>query len=687
MMHVLCEEYETVYAACLIVTSAVLGVDFGYQPTNQGKLEYIIQIEPQAVERLQSDEAIQVGLPPNLQHVEAFRIQVGEGELPHIMPTAESGRDNSQANNVQTNGVSPIPTDVPGVDFGYQPTDQGKLEYIIQIEPQAVERLKSGRAIQVGMPPGIQRVQVFRVQIGDGELPHIMPTAYEEPVDATNNHAGLMPTEAPKLNSLSDLQSEADNKPSLSGDLAQYTPRSTSELPIGATSGGSTNTGSTSTSGTGYPPIPGAAERYGTPSNSKFSVPNIPGSPYNAVQTSGSAPIASEGTTGSSNTGSTTAGTTNAGSRYGNYGTSGTGTTTSPQYGGTANNSASVTENTGATNNRWNVSSSQSTGSQPSTTNQTLGTTGPNSTTSGQTAGSTNPYRYGQSSTSPQGTTSNGNTGVVSPSNREWSTENMPSPPGTNHNNTTPGSGGSTSGNMTPPSNPGSNYPYGNGSQQQAPNNQTPGNTAPSQQDPWLVGTFNNNQNNGTSNGGSAPPLYNNQGQQGSQGTSNPYPNNNYPQQQNPYGNQYTNNGSVPSYPNYGMTQPNLGYNNAAAQNPYLMQDPRLASLPSPLSLQQQQQSLAQQLATQQQLLAQQAAAQQNKPETTVVDKKPETKEESNVKQDPVQALPSWWPLLVLGSFISIALNAFMFNMSHEYRRKYQDLLEDIRDLRALSND
>ena len=56
---------------------------------------------------------------------------------------------------------------------------------------------------------------------------------------------------------------------------------------------------------------------------------------------------------------------------------------------------------------------------------------------------------------------------------------------------------------------------------------------------------------------------------------------------------------------------------------------------------------------------------------------------EKEIVRDP----PDWWQLLAVGFLISVCLNGYMFMTSQDFRRKYQDLLEDVRDLRSLSND
>lgn len=556
MMHVLCEEYETVYAACLLITSAVLGVDFGYQPT-----------------------------------------------------------------------------------------DQGQLEYIIQIEPEAIEKLKSGEAIQVGLPPNVQRVQVFRVQVGDAELPKILPTAYEEPVNERTNEIGLMPTESPKLTAPPETTSAADTRPALGEELAQYIPRQTRTLPSGATEPSTaTNTPTASNTSGSYPPIPGAEERYGGASTagSRFSVPATQGGPYGAVQTSGTVPLGSSATQGSTATNST------AGSQYGTGSTNTTGGTT-------PNTSTSV----GGTN--WSATSQNSGTTNSTTTNQQ------NSGTS-----ATNPYRFNQ----PASGTNQSAPDLISPSDSSnWVSNNGQTNTGSTYGNNQTNQGtGQTGGTMSPPNN-NSNYTYPgtNGSQQQ--NNGTVPGSSVNPDNPWLTGAWNqNNQTGGNTAPYSPMPNNPNTGQQPQNNQQQPQYNNQQPpagyNNQQPYGGNFVNNG-YGQQPYYG-TNPNYPYNPQAPyyQGPYAGQQP-VAQV-----------AWNQPAAT--------PPAQQSPTTTTnasVSDTDKEKEVVEKVVEKEVETLPSWWPFLAFGFLLSFCANGYMFIISQDFQRKYQDLLEDVRDLRTMTND
>jgi hypothetical protein len=66
----------------IMMTMAVLGVDYGWQPSTDGQLEYIIQIEPALLESMKQGEKIVSEIHPDARGARRFVIQVGTGDLP-----------------------------------------------------------------------------------------------------------------------------------------------------------------------------------------------------------------------------------------------------------------------------------------------------------------------------------------------------------------------------------------------------------------------------------------------------------------------------------------------------------------------------------------------------------------------------------------------------------------------------
>lgn len=64
-----------------------------------------------------------------------------------------------------------------GIDAGWQPLPEGGLLYLIQIEPELLETLKSGQPIESDFPSYVKDVRGFRITVGTGELPRELPAA------------------------------------------------------------------------------------------------------------------------------------------------------------------------------------------------------------------------------------------------------------------------------------------------------------------------------------------------------------------------------------------------------------------------------------------------------------------------------------------------------------------------------
>jgi hypothetical protein len=70
--------------ATMLLATTLVAVDTGWQPTDEGGLEYIIQIDPQLFASLREGEAITSEIPPELGDVRRYRIMIGSTQLPRI---------------------------------------------------------------------------------------------------------------------------------------------------------------------------------------------------------------------------------------------------------------------------------------------------------------------------------------------------------------------------------------------------------------------------------------------------------------------------------------------------------------------------------------------------------------------------------------------------------------------------
>jgi hypothetical protein len=71
-------------AAILYLAAAAVGINAGWRPLPDGGMEYIIQLEPEALDLLRSGQAMQSDIPAQVQNVRGYRIIVGSGAPPRI---------------------------------------------------------------------------------------------------------------------------------------------------------------------------------------------------------------------------------------------------------------------------------------------------------------------------------------------------------------------------------------------------------------------------------------------------------------------------------------------------------------------------------------------------------------------------------------------------------------------------
>jgi hypothetical protein len=62
-----------------------------------------------------------------------------------------------------------------GIDVGWERLPDGGMEYIIQLDPQTLESLRTGQAIQSDIPPSAGEVRSYRIMVGGKKLPRETP--------------------------------------------------------------------------------------------------------------------------------------------------------------------------------------------------------------------------------------------------------------------------------------------------------------------------------------------------------------------------------------------------------------------------------------------------------------------------------------------------------------------------------
>ena len=72
-------------------------------------------------------------------------------------------------------GIACVTMVLLGIDIGYRPRSEGGMEYLIQIDAQNLESLKSGMPLESAIPPKVRDVRAYRITFGTSPLPHELP--------------------------------------------------------------------------------------------------------------------------------------------------------------------------------------------------------------------------------------------------------------------------------------------------------------------------------------------------------------------------------------------------------------------------------------------------------------------------------------------------------------------------------
>ena len=96
-------------AISFLVVAAALSVDYGWQQTDSGEWEYIVQVEPALLSSLADGERIVSELPRELQGVRRIVLRVGTGDVPRgripdVLQTSGQQISGQQISGQQTSG-------------------------------------------------------------------------------------------------------------------------------------------------------------------------------------------------------------------------------------------------------------------------------------------------------------------------------------------------------------------------------------------------------------------------------------------------------------------------------------------------------------------------------------------------------------------------------------------------------
>jgi hypothetical protein len=144
----------------LLLATALLGVDYGWQPASDGRLEYIVQIEPVTLIALREGQEVVSQIDPLARGVRRFRIRVGTEVVPRL------GTPPQQPVTPSSTASAPP----PGVTYGWQPHGEQQLEFLIQIAPERLAILAK-EPVTGELPPELGSVSRIRIRAGTANLP------------------------------------------------------------------------------------------------------------------------------------------------------------------------------------------------------------------------------------------------------------------------------------------------------------------------------------------------------------------------------------------------------------------------------------------------------------------------------------------------------------------------------------
>lgn len=106
-----------------VLLPTALGVDFGWERQPDNSIEYIVQIEPEAVDQMKTGTELISALPPQLKNIRNYRIRVGRDRLPNqnVLPPEVAGTSSASTNTGTSWGTTSTP--------GYNTATSGGTSY------------------------------------------------------------------------------------------------------------------------------------------------------------------------------------------------------------------------------------------------------------------------------------------------------------------------------------------------------------------------------------------------------------------------------------------------------------------------------------------------------------------------------------------------------------------------------
>lgn len=111
----------------VLLAASSVGVDYGWQPNQDGEIEYIIQIEPLLLDSLRAGTDITSRIDPRVHGVRRFRIRVGNEPPPRYGATPPPTEPGNQPPEKVADGAGTTSRNAVGVDANIPSVDAGEV--------------------------------------------------------------------------------------------------------------------------------------------------------------------------------------------------------------------------------------------------------------------------------------------------------------------------------------------------------------------------------------------------------------------------------------------------------------------------------------------------------------------------------------------------------------------------------
>jgi hypothetical protein len=164
----------------ILIALSTLGVDYSWRTSADGAVEYVLQVEPVFVQSLVDGEEIHSDVPAEVGIANRILLRIGTKEAAKSAANLQLASSILRAPSRLGSDYPTLlwragkpPEETASVTAGWQPGDDGKLLYYVQIDPTLLRTLAEGDEIQAIVRPDAGRVATFVAVAGNKQLPKV----------------------------------------------------------------------------------------------------------------------------------------------------------------------------------------------------------------------------------------------------------------------------------------------------------------------------------------------------------------------------------------------------------------------------------------------------------------------------------------------------------------------------------